>query len=132
MKQRNCIIENAAWTASIGNKNKIKNGTDIVALGNNIKALDETNEAANGTKNANTELILIGNGATAETAKESVLIGAKSNAGKGAKSAVIIGHSAKAETNAVGAVAIGQGATVKTAAGNSIALGQGSEASKKE
>ncbi|TDF36224.1 hypothetical protein E1290_08835, partial [Histophilus somni] len=125
-------IEYAAWTASIGNKNKIKNGTDIVALGNNIKALDETNEAANGTKNANTELILIGNGATAETAKESVLIGAKSNAGKGAKSAVIIGHSAKAETNAVGAVAIGQGATVKTDAGNSIALGQGSEATKKE
>ncbi|QQF78072.1 hypothetical protein [Histophilus somni] len=30
------LIENAAWTASIGNKNKIKNGTDIVALGNNI------------------------------------------------------------------------------------------------
>ncbi|WP_249960775.1 YadA-like family protein [Histophilus somni] len=126
------LIENAAWTASIGNKNKIKNGTDIVALGNNIKALDITNEETKGTKSANTELILIGNGAIAETAKESVLIGAKSNAGKGAKSAVIIGHSAKAEASAVGAVAIGQGATVKTDAGNSIALGQGSEATAKE
>ncbi|THA20727.1 hypothetical protein E5361_09635, partial [Histophilus somni] len=126
------LIENAAWTASIGNKNKIKNGTDIVALGNNIKALDSTNEETKGTKSANTELVLIGNSATAETAQNSVLIGAKSNAGKGAKNAVIIGHSAKAEASAVGAVAIGQGATVKTDAGNSIALGQGSEATKKE
>ncbi|THA20699.1 adhesin, partial [Histophilus somni] len=127
------LIENAAWTASIGNKNKIKNGTDIVALGNNIQALDTTDEmSSNGTKNANTDLILIGNGAIAETAKESVLIGASSKAETGAKSAVIIGHSAKAERNAVGAVAIGKGATVKTAAGNSIALGQGSEATKKE
>ncbi|WP_249963348.1 YadA-like family protein [Histophilus somni] len=132
-KEDGTLIENAAWTASIGNKNKIKNGTDIVALGNNIQALDKTDEmSSNGTKNANTDLILIGNGAIAETAKESVLIGAKSKAETGAKSAVIIGHSAKAEASAVGAVAIGQGATVKTAAGNSIALGQGSEATKKE
>ncbi|THA45954.1 hypothetical protein E5418_09325, partial [Histophilus somni] len=126
-------IENAAWTASIGNKNKIKNGTDIVALGNNIKALDNTNEVdKSGTKIANNHLILIGNGATAETAQNSVLVGARSKAETGAKSAVIIGHSAKAETNAVGAVAIGQGATVKTAAGDSIALGQGSEATEKK
>ncbi|WP_143432688.1 hypothetical protein, partial [Histophilus somni] len=133
-KKDGTVIENAAWTASIGNKNKIKNGTDIVAVGNNIEVKDDTNEEnpKNKTKIANNDLILIGNGATAETAKESVLIGAKSNAGKGAKSAVIIGHSAKAETNAVGAVAIGQGATVKTDAGNSIALGQGSEATAKE
>ncbi|WP_249960958.1 YadA-like family protein [Histophilus somni] len=127
------LIENAAWTASIGNKNKIKNGTDIVALGNNIQALDTTGEAANnGTKNANTELILIGNASKATSAKESVIIGAKAEAELKAKQAVIIGHSAKAETNAVGAVAIGQGATVKTDAGNSIALGQGSEATAKE
>ncbi|WP_249960688.1 YadA-like family protein [Histophilus somni] len=117
------VIEQAAWTASIGNKNKIKNGTDIVALGNNIKALDETNETAqNGTKNANTDLILIGNGATAETAKNSVLVGAKSNAGKGAKNAVIIGHSAEAK--AEGAVVIGQGANVQTKATGAIAFGQ--------
>ncbi|QEH10548.1 hypothetical protein E4M08_01195 [Histophilus somni] len=133
-KKDGTVIENAAWTASIGNKNKIKNGTDIVALGNNIEVKDETNEEnpKNKTRIANNDLILIGNGATAETAKESVLIGAKSKAETGAKSAVIIGHSAKAEANAVGAVAIGQGATVKTDAGNSIALGQGSEATEKE
>ncbi|TFI32322.1 hypothetical protein E4M08_09325, partial [Histophilus somni] len=126
-------IENAAWTASIGNKNKIKNGTDIVALGNNIQALDTTGEAANnGTKNANTELILIGNASKATSAKESVIIGAKAEAELKAKQAVIIGHSAKAERDAVGAVAIGQGATVKTAAEDSIALGQGSEATAKE
>ncbi|WP_249961558.1 YadA-like family protein [Histophilus somni] len=131
-KKDGTVIENAAWTASIGNKNKIKNGTDIVALGNNIKALDETNEAENGTKNANTELILIGNASKATSAKESVIIGAKAEAELKAKQAVIIGHSAKAEASAVGAVVIGQGATVKTAAGDSIALGQGSEATTKE
>uniref|UniRef100_Q0I566 Autotransporter adhesin n=1 Tax=Histophilus somni (strain 129Pt) TaxID=205914 RepID=Q0I566_HISS1 len=127
------LIENAAWTASIGNKNKIKNGTDIVALGNNIQALDNTDEmSSNGTKIANNDLILIGNASKATSAKESVIIGAKAEAELKAKQAVIIGHSAKAETNAVGAVAIGQGATVKTDAGNSIALGQGSEATAKE
>ncbi|WP_249963704.1 YadA-like family protein [Histophilus somni] len=120
------VIEQAAWTASIGNKNKIKNGTDIVALGNNIKALDETNETAqNGTKNANTNLILIGNGATAETAQNSVLVGAQSKALKGAKDAVIIGYKAEAKEAATGAVVIGQGAKVQTKATGAIAFGQG-------
>uniref|UniRef100_Q0I1T5 Autotransporter adhesin n=2 Tax=Pasteurellaceae TaxID=712 RepID=Q0I1T5_HISS1 len=120
------LIENAAWTASIGNKNKIKNGTDIVALGNNIEVKDETNEEnpKNKTRIANNDLILIGNGATAETAKNSVLVGAKSNAGKGAKNAVIIGHSAEAKAEAEGAVVIGQGANVQTKATGAIAFGQ--------
>ncbi|THA21438.1 hypothetical protein E5361_05595, partial [Histophilus somni] len=128
-KKDGTVIENAAWTASIGNKNKIKNGTDILALGNNINIGFEGNGS---DKFANTHVVAIGNKANAQNAKNSVLIGAETKAETGAKSVVIIGHSAKAEASAVGAVVIGQGATVKTDAGDSIALGQGSEATEKE
>ncbi|WP_249963457.1 YadA-like family protein [Histophilus somni] len=149
------VIENAAWTASIGNKNKIKNGTDIIAVGNNIKIQgDLTAEEESGyaekirqrprqktkiesektdtIKNFNTEVVAIGNGADAIRAKNSVLIGAKTKAESNATQAVIIGYEATAKENAVGAVVIGQGASVETLAGDSIALGQGSKATKKE
>uniref|UniRef100_Q0I2H0 Autotransporter adhesin n=1 Tax=Histophilus somni (strain 129Pt) TaxID=205914 RepID=Q0I2H0_HISS1 len=149
------VIENAAWTASIGNKNKIKNGTDIIAVGNNIKiqgdltAEEESkyaerirqrprqktkieSEKTDTIKNFNTEVVAIGNGADAIRAKNSVLIGAKTKAESNATQAVIIGYEATAKENAVGAVVIGQGASVETLAGDSIALGQGSKATKKE
>ncbi|WP_075321703.1 YadA-like family protein [Histophilus somni] len=143
------VIENAAWTTAIGNKIKVKNGTDIVALGNNINVEDKTNDTAkNGTKNANSNLVLVGNAAKAESAKESVIVGAKAEAktkatqsvvigyeataDKNAVGAVVVGKGAKAETNATGAVAIGEGATVSTSAGDSIALGKDSKATKQE
>ncbi|WP_256692757.1 YadA-like family protein [Histophilus somni] len=121
------IIKNAAWTTSIGNKNKIQNGTDILALGNNINIGFEGNGS---DKFANTHVVAIGNKANAQNAKNSVLIGAETKAENGAKNAVIIGY--QAQSKAEGGVAIGESAVVETAAGNSIALGQGSEATKKE
>ncbi|MBB5152455.1 hypothetical protein HNR69_001925, partial [Histophilus somni] len=120
-------IENAAWTASIGNKNKIKNGTDIVALGNNINIGFEGNGS---DKFANTHVVAIGNKANAQNAENSVLIGAETKAENGATNAVIIGY--KAKSKAEGGVAIGKSAVVEANAGDSIALGQESEATKKE
>ncbi|WP_249962484.1 YadA-like family protein [Histophilus somni] len=128
-------IENAAWTASIGNKNKIKKGTDIVALGNNIKIEADNSDSAK----VNTEVIAIGNAANAKKASGSILIGAKTKAESNATQAVIIGYSAKAGTNAsqtvvigksaessaAGAVAIGEGAIASVA--NSVAIGKGSK-----
>ncbi|THA20701.1 hypothetical protein E5361_09795, partial [Histophilus somni] len=120
-------IENAAWATVIGNKNKIYNGTDIVALGNNITA--DTDKTDSSNHKANSNLVIIGNGANATKAENSVLIGAKSKATSGAKNAVIIGFDAKSKAES--AVVIGDGAIVETAAGESIALGKGSTATEK-
>ncbi|WP_406812310.1 YadA-like family protein [Histophilus somni] len=120
-------IENAAWATVIGNKNKIYNGTDIVALGNNITA--DTDKTDSSNHKANSNLVIIGNGANATKAENSVLIGAKSKATSGAKNAVVIGY--QAQSKAESAVVIGDGAIVETAAGESIALGKGSKATEK-
>ncbi|WWO73214.1 YadA-like family protein [Histophilus somni] len=131
-------IENAPWATVIGNKSKVYNGTDIIALANNIEV--NVNKADFDTdKNANDNLVIIGNKAKAARAKDSVVIGSgakaltgdeKNHAYEKVEKAVSIGQAAVVK--ATGAVALGQGATVETAAGNSIALGQGSEATKKE
>uniref|UniRef100_Q0I4Z9 Autotransporter adhesin n=1 Tax=Histophilus somni (strain 129Pt) TaxID=205914 RepID=Q0I4Z9_HISS1 len=138
-------IEYAAWTASIGNKNKIKNGTDIIALGNNIDIGYQYDNKNNVSKNdsdnrkENTEVIAIGNSANANKASGSVLIGAKTTAKSNATQAVIIGYEAtakenatqtvvigkSAESSAAGAVVIGEGATATVA--NSVAIGKGSK-----
>uniref|UniRef100_Q0I3Z2 Uncharacterized protein n=1 Tax=Histophilus somni (strain 129Pt) TaxID=205914 RepID=Q0I3Z2_HISS1 len=106
------IIENAAWAASIGNKNKIKNGTDIIALGNNIDIGYDYDTNSHTSKNnstdkmENTEVIAIGNRANAKKAKGSVLIGVNTKV-ENAQSAVVIGKGASATT--VNSVAIGSG-----------------------
>ncbi|ARU64558.1 hypothetical protein BTV20_03140 [Histophilus somni] len=120
-------IKKAAWTTSIGNKNKIQNGTDILALGNNINIGFENNGS---DEHANDHVVAIGNKANAQNAKNSVLIGAETKATSGAKNAVIIGY--QAQSKAEGGVAIGQSAVVEATAGDSIALGKGSKAEAKK
>ncbi|THA21841.1 adhesin [Histophilus somni] len=135
---KGAYIENAPWATVIGNKSKVYNGTDIIALANNIEV--NVNKANFDTdKNANDNLVIIGNKAKAARAKDSVVIGSEAKALTGdeknhayekVEKAVSIGQAAVVK--ATGAVALGQGATVETAAGNSIALGQGSQATAKE
>ncbi|OZN25541.1 hypothetical protein CFY87_02775 [Actinobacillus seminis] len=101
------VIEDATWSVVLGNKTKIKNGDDVLALGNNIIAKGTVQGKISG-------LVILGNRAKATDAKNSVVIG--TSAESKAESAVVLGHEAK----------------VESAAGDSIALGKGSKATKKE
>ncbi|ACA32034.1 hypothetical protein BTV20_09625 [Histophilus somni] len=119
-------LNNVGWGVILGNKTKIEGGNDIVALGNNMNVT-----RSNGSKHdLNSNLIILGNGAKAHDAKESVVIG--NVADVKAQSAVAIGKGATIEANATGAVAIGESATVSTNAGDSIALGKNSKAEMKK
>ncbi|WP_249961356.1 YadA-like family protein [Histophilus somni] len=141
-------IENAPWATVIGNKSKIYNGTDIISLANNIE-VNVNKEAFDSNKDANSNLVIIGNKAKAAHAKNSVVIGSGAKAQskdlktnrkgeyteehvgyESVENAVSIGQGATSRVT--GAVAIGSGATVEKAAGDSIAIGNGSKATAKE
>ncbi|WP_195836293.1 YadA-like family protein [Campylobacter portucalensis] len=139
------LIENSEWSTVIGNKATIYNATDSLALGNNIKVyankteVDKKNRIANNKNKKNSNLIIIGNGAKAAQAGDSVVIGAGAVALNGdeakheykeVKNSVAIGKGAT--TKVSGAVAIGSGSKVEEAAGDSIAIGKESEATAKE
>uniref|UniRef100_Q0I2J5 Autotransporter adhesin n=1 Tax=Histophilus somni (strain 129Pt) TaxID=205914 RepID=Q0I2J5_HISS1 len=131
-------LENARWTAVIGNKNRVYNGTDMVVLGNNIQV--NTNKSDfNESTNTNDNLVIMGNKAIAANAAGSVVIGNEAKALNGdeknhvyqkVENVVSIGK--EATTKASGAIAIGEEATVEQDAGESIALGKGSKAKNKE
>ncbi|THA45684.1 hypothetical protein E5429_00005, partial [Histophilus somni] len=100
----NTKIESAEWAVAIGNNTKVSGGNDILALGSNISI----------TGSNNGSVVVLGNGAKASAAENSVVIG------KGA------------ESKAQSAVVIGEGATVEGDAGDSVALGKNSKAKTKK
>ncbi|MFY1026897.1 hypothetical protein ACE4RU_03955, partial [Actinobacillus seminis] len=63
------VVDGASWAVVIGNKTKVKNGSDIVALGNNINVSDRNNDS----------LVILGNQATASRAFNSVVLGYKAS-----------------------------------------------------
>ncbi|MFY1027036.1 hypothetical protein ACE4RU_04705, partial [Actinobacillus seminis] len=117
------VVEDATWSVVLGNKTKIKNGDDVLALGNNIIAKGTAQGKISG-------LVILGNRAKATDAKNSVVIG--TSAESKAESAVVLGKGANVAANATGAVAIGESANVAAAAGDSVALGKNSVAENKK
>ncbi|OZN24086.1 hypothetical protein CFY87_10810, partial [Actinobacillus seminis] len=117
------VVEDAMWSVVLGNKTKIKNGDDVLALGNNITATGTSAGKSSG-------LVILGNRAKATDAKNSVVIG--TSAESKAENAVVLGKGANVAANATGAVAIGESANVAAAAGDSIALGKNSMATAKK
>ncbi|MSN96119.1 hypothetical protein F1B92_02730, partial [Campylobacter sp. FMV-PI01] len=112
-------IENAAWATVIGNKNRVYNGTDITALGNNIQVNANKENFSSNTK-VNSNLVILGNKAIAANAAGSVVIGAEAKALNGDEK----NHVYTAVNNAV---AIGKGAIVDKS--DSIAIGSSSKTS---
>ncbi|MSN95840.1 hypothetical protein F1B92_01290, partial [Campylobacter sp. FMV-PI01] len=116
---KGAYIENAPWATVIGNKSKVYNGTDIIALANNIEVnVNKVN--FDNDKNANDNLVIIGNRAKAARAKDSVVIGHEAKALNGNTNL----HVYTAVNNAV---AIGKGAIVDES--NSVAIGSHSKTS---
>ncbi|WP_143432470.1 hypothetical protein, partial [Histophilus somni] len=62
-------IQNAEWAISIGNKNNVSGGNDIVALGSNITISKE------GDNKRNDSVIAIGNGVELKNALQSIGVG---------------------------------------------------------
>ncbi|MFY1027995.1 YadA-like family protein [Actinobacillus seminis] len=108
------VVEDASWAVVIGNKTTIKNGSDIVALGNNITVGTVSPQNGQVDKTQNAHVIILGNRAMAKNAKGSVVIGKS------------------ASSLAQGAVVIGEDASVAANAGDSVALGKGSKATDKK
>ncbi|QQF85329.1 hypothetical protein JFL55_05830 [Histophilus somni] len=117
-------ISNAKWAVSIGNKNNITGGNDIVALGSNINVTSSSN-GSNGNKNDS--LVVIGNKAMANNAKWSTAVGAETQV-KSIQS-LALGYQAKVLENSDASIAIGVSGETKiinskwsTALGNKIAI----------
>ncbi|WP_249961803.1 YadA-like family protein [Histophilus somni] len=116
-------IENAAWATVIGNKNRVYNGTDITALGNNIQ-VNVSKDKFNTNTKVNSNLVILGNGAIAANAAGSVVIGNEAKALKELDGNITL-HAYEDVNNTV---VIGKGATVDSA--NSVAIGSYSKTSK--
>ncbi|THA49615.1 hypothetical protein E5431_07390, partial [Histophilus somni] len=116
-------ISNAKWAVSIGNKNNITGGNDIVALGSNINVTSSSN-GSNGNKNDS--LVVIGNKAMANNAKWSTAVGAETQV-KSIQS-LALGYQTKIEASSDSSIAIGtQGTKIansqwSTALGNEIKI----------
>ncbi|WP_348533969.1 YadA-like family protein [Histophilus somni] len=139
-------LQNAEWAISIGNKNNVSGGNDIVALGSNI-----TISKNNGK--SNDSVIAIGNTVTLQNAKQSIGVGRDTKitnaewavsignnnsitggndivalgsnitvSGSGNDSVLVFGNSAKAES-ASNSVVIGREAESK--AQSAVVLGKG-------
>ncbi|THA40403.1 hypothetical protein E5428_09475, partial [Histophilus somni] len=117
-------LQNAEWAISIGNKNNVSGGNDIVALGSNINVTSSSN-GSNGNKNDS--LVVIGNGAKAHDAKYSVVIGNKAESKS--EQTLVLGYGTKILTGADSSIALGVAGETKitnskwsTALGNKITI----------
>ncbi|WP_249963221.1 YadA-like family protein [Histophilus somni] len=91
-------LQNAKWAVAIGNKNNVTGGNDIVAIGSNINVTKPSTKG-------NDSLVIIGNGATASGAENSVVIGRKTKVQS--ENALALGQGSKILTGAKGSIAIG-------------------------
>nr|WP_233121807.1 hypothetical protein [Histophilus somni] len=80
-------LQNAEWAISIGNKNNVSGGNDIVALGSNIEVTSKSQSA--------------------------VVLGKGANVQANATGAVAIGESATVEENAGDSIALGKNSKAK-------------------
>ncbi|WP_406812058.1 YadA-like family protein [Histophilus somni] len=117
-------LEHAEWAISIGNKNNVSGGNDIVALGSNI-----TISKNNGK--GNDSVIAIGNGVELKNALQSIGVG-KHTKVTNSEWSVAIGNNTKI-TNGNDIVALGSNITVSGSGNDSVLVfGNGAKASGAE